>query len=204
MRRFWLILDGVHSLPRLAAFRGWLERSSAGAAVRWLRLDASPFVTIHEEDEYSKSDLELLRSELLRTAAAGGGLQQLTIETTKLPLPDIEVGSLAAALPSLRLLSLTFLDTVLLVEAPLNFLSELHDLQLRGEPVWLNPAAALPPSLTRLVLGSFDQGEFPRQVSLHAPGACLAMVPFRSCLSALSAVSDSVATPLRPCHRSPC
>ncbi len=196
VRHFWLEVDGVGSLPRLAAFRGWLEQSAAGAAVRSLRLDASPYVD-DEEEHYSTSDLALLRSELLRTVAAGSSLQQLTIETTQLPLPDIDVSSLAAALPSLRLLSLDFSDTVLLVEEPLNFLSELLDLQLHGEPVSLDPELTLPPSLTRLVLGAFFEEEFPSQVGLLRAHACL-LLTFCSCLSLPSAVSALCATPFAP------
>ncbi len=167
MCSFDLAFNGLKWLPRLAAFRGWLERSGAGPAVRSLRLEAIPFL---EGDSYlySTADASQLRSELLRIAAACSGLQQLAFETESPSLPDIDVSSLAATLPSLRQLHLFQPDTPLLLQAPLDSQSQLLDLRLQGRSVRLGPAAALPPALTRLHLGEFmeDQAAFPSQVIL--------------------------------------
>ena len=157
------------AFSRLAAFRGWVERSGAGAAVRSLRLEAGPFAAGDSDSDSDSNDWpepEQLCSELSRIAAACAGLQQLRVETEHTPLPDIELSSLAAALPRLRLLHLHVQDTRISVDAPVGSSSDLLDLRLVGHILTLAPGASLPPALTRLDLTSCtaEQGDFPAQV----------------------------------------
>ncbi len=188
VRSFSLFRPGLASLPCLAAFRGWLERSAAAAAVRSLELSASAFAG-GRYDNFSAADKAQLRSELLRISAACGGLQQLTLEATFLDLPGFDVSSLLAGLPSLQLLHLSLPNTVLELQAPLDCLPQLRDLRLQGEPVRLGPAAALPPALTRLSLGGFADEhahlDFPAQASVPLRASWL------GCMDWLHA---------RPCH----
>ena len=81
----------------------------------------------------------------------------------------MSVASLAGSLPSLRLLHLLLEPTEVLIDAPPDGLSQLQDLRVDGDPLRMQPAPALPPSLTRLHLGRFEDGvdeELPPQVRL--------------------------------------
>ncbi len=135
VRSFSLKFKGASSLARLPAFRSWLERLGAGAAVRSLRLVARPTLEDHIDD-YSTADLTQLRSELLCISAICSGLQELRVEQPVVPhdqiLPDsdVDVSSLAGALPSLRLLHLLLQDTALQLQAPLDSQSQLLDQRL--------------------------------------------------------------------------
>lgn len=165
IRSFHLKFRGTSALLRLAAFRGWLEQSGAGAAVRSLRLRASSYDG-NQVASFGSSVLKQLHSELLCALAACSGLQELRCWTLDLDLPPVAVGRLANALPHLRLLHLSMENTKVLVEAPLGALTQLYDLRLTGDPVRVRPNASLPLALTRLRLGYFQEGQaaLPAQV----------------------------------------
>lgn len=167
LRCLSLEFNGSGSLSRLAAFRRWL---GAGAALHSLRLEASPIVEC-DDDYYSITDLRQLHRDMFaHIPAACSGLRELRIQTWQLRLPDIDVGNLAATLPSLRVLRLhAVLGARLLVLKSLGHLSNLHELRLEGDSWQLQPAAALPPALTRLDLSfcQLRQAVMPAQVCAH-------------------------------------
>ncbi|PRW58888.1 adenylate cyclase regulatory [Chlorella sorokiniana] len=197
--------DGATLLSRLASFRRWLERSGGGAAVRSLRLEASPYYEDGRGKQYSAAEMEQLHRDLLCALAACSGLQELVARIlVHNTLPAIDIGRLAASLPSLRLLHLSVLNTQLAVDEPLGALSQLCDLRLNGGPVLLQPgwtvsgcAATLTSTLTRLHLGRFDTEALPAQVTALSRLAHLmvslpdcsqaGLAPLR-CLTALTAL----------------
>ena len=182
---FSLELLGAAELPRLTAFCRWLEQSGAGAAVRSLQLEAIP---IPNKKPYEEGCLLQLHSNILRAVAACGGLEELRVATRDLRLPAVKVCSLARGLPSLRLLHLQ-LETEMRVTAHLGGLSQLCDLRVEGYPLYVHPDTTLPPALTRLHLGRFDNGqEDPPELSPQVRLALQAEPP---------AVSHSPCSPLR-------
>lgn len=112
---------------------------------------------LYVSTQLSETDCCRLHADLLRSAAACSGLQELRVSTGLLPLPDVEVCSLVASLPSLRLLRLFMLGAKLWADAPMTALSQLHRLELHGSPVRVLANAILPTSRTQLRLGAFAQ-----------------------------------------------
>ena len=158
-----------------------------------------------------------LHSTLLRITAACSDLQELRVASPCVmpPLEVCKVCSLAGGLPSLRLLHLQLNMTEVTFDAPLDGLCQLQDLRVDGEPLRMQRALALPPSLTRLHLGCFPyefEEELPPQVRLpcmhsqlnnvNAPAVLTSKLSQDAARSACGKTTESVFCAAPPPRRS--
>ena len=90
---------------------------------------------------------------MLAACGAAGGLTELGVELRGTLDVPLVLGGWAAALRQLRSLRLSTFES-LHVDAPLHRLTALQSLEIEGSPTAIAERASLPPSLTRLTLGS--------------------------------------------------
>lgn len=166
VQSFRLQLAGERSAARLAAFRSWVQRSRADVrrlSVLTYMSDRVPAVSL---------------GELLCALEACSGLEELRL-TAELG-HDLELGSrfAAAALPRLRLLHLRNTWGGLAVRRQAGAMAHLRELRLMGHPLRMGPAALLPPALTALHIGGFEDthAAVPTQVCFSQPACLLASV----------------------------
>ena len=160
-QRFWQLLYSpqlLHSvcltfpgqswMPRLRGLCRWVLLHAAGS-VRQLRLGSEQYA---ETEQLATEAEALVTSMAVACAVAGGGLEELELSGGCLP---VVCSSWMAALRRLRRLKLHCNDAVE-VNASLETLSNLEELEFSCDIMRLLPTAALPPFLTKLTMRHTD------------------------------------------------